>query len=486
MAINTIKATMQMRIGMEDDFDPSQMTAGEWGVSKDTKYVRMCFMPGLCLRMATYEAFEEDMKRIQQILSECRDIKAAVEEFIRLAEQHKTQAEHYSLISKSWAVGGTGLRTGEDTNNSEHHSRQSESYAHGGTGLRIGEDVDNSEYYSRLAAELVEEAKRIVAAATQGALIPAGTIPYEKLPSEPMIGFMYNISNDFITDDRFEEGAGTFYSAGNNVYWTSQGKWDVLTGIQSYDFVGTQAELDEKIAAGEVTEGMRTFVTDGGESGGDDNTGDLEERIELLESKTEINTFDNAGIVAKAHKPYKPGLYEGYPLELAYTWQQVPSLGAAPSWYPDWRHEGSYFANNKISKGLIIDPLIPKVDPLNFEAIFEYIDIDAYPKKSTIHSTVYDATNIYRNMNYFGAYGRKAGYDPNGVHDSRKISENFSLYYEDTYNKIGDFVVVFHFATNEDYNIFAVIDEIKSSTTLTDRKYLYMVMHGTGTSIFTG
>lgn len=128
MAINTIKATIQMRRGMEEDFDPDQMVAGEWAVSTDLKYVRMCFAPGLCYRMATYEAFEEDMKEIQIILATCQNIQIAVEKFAELAEQHKTNAEEYSVESKSWAVGGTNTRAGEDTDNSKYYSEQSKTY----------------------------------------------------------------------------------------------------------------------------------------------------------------------------------------------------------------------------------------------------------------------------------------------------------------------------------------------------------------------
>lgn len=124
MAIATIKATMQMRQGNEEDFDPDQMTAGEWAVSKDVKYVRMCFRPGLCLRMATYEAFEQDMKEVQLILATCQNIQAAVERFVNLAQGHESQAEIYSLESKSWAVGGTGTRDGENTDNSKYYSEQ--------------------------------------------------------------------------------------------------------------------------------------------------------------------------------------------------------------------------------------------------------------------------------------------------------------------------------------------------------------------------
>lgn len=91
----------------------------------------------------------------------------AVEEFVKLA--------------KSWAIGETGLRPGEESNNSKYFSEQSarssaeasvsevnaynssiesndwainaSSWAIGGTGTRPGEDTDNAKYYSEVANE---------------------------------------------------------------------------------------------------------------------------------------------------------------------------------------------------------------------------------------------------------------------------------------------------------------------------------------------
>ena len=123
-----------MRLGPEEKFDADKMTPGEWAVSTDTKYVRMCFSPGLVYRMATYESFEEDMIQIQQILATCEDIQTAVEAFEELAQQHAndaaasatasassaTESAGSAILSESWAVGGTGSRPGEDTNNAEY------------------------------------------------------------------------------------------------------------------------------------------------------------------------------------------------------------------------------------------------------------------------------------------------------------------------------------------------------------------------------
>lgn len=106
----TTLATIQMRRGREEDFDPHQMTAGEWAVSTDSKKVWMCFRPGLCLRMATYEAFEQDMEEIRTILVEAKDIQKAIEKWNYLAE--------------SYAHGGTGEREGEETDNAKYYSEQ--------------------------------------------------------------------------------------------------------------------------------------------------------------------------------------------------------------------------------------------------------------------------------------------------------------------------------------------------------------------------
>ena len=81
--------------------------------------------------------------------------------------------------ARSWAVGGTGTRTGENTDNAQYYKEQAansagtsytwaesaansatkaESYAVGGTGTRSGEDADNAKYYAGLAEMAAEAA----------------------------------------------------------------------------------------------------------------------------------------------------------------------------------------------------------------------------------------------------------------------------------------------------------------------------------------
>lgn len=61
-----MKARIQVRRGLYEDFNPSKMTAGEWAVSIDTEtdkqVVWMCFSPGIVKRMGTLEDFEEQIR----------------------------------------------------------------------------------------------------------------------------------------------------------------------------------------------------------------------------------------------------------------------------------------------------------------------------------------------------------------------------------------------------------------------------------------
>lgn len=72
---------------------------------------------------------------------------------------------YWSELSKSWAVGGTGLRSGEDENNSKYWAEISrlfsetsensaKTWAVGGTGTRPYEDTDNAKYYASIVNDV--------------------------------------------------------------------------------------------------------------------------------------------------------------------------------------------------------------------------------------------------------------------------------------------------------------------------------------------
>lgn len=154
----------------------------------------------------------------------------------------KAEAEYVEVMktSKSWAVGNTGIRDGESTDNAKYYCQQSsknvddslynvelsKSYAIGDTGIRDGENIDNSKYYYEMV--------KTVANGLNSGFIPMGTITFSELPTaEKATGFTYNISDDFTTNDTFAEGAGKFYTAGTNVYCRYDGLWDCFGGYAS-------------------------------------------------------------------------------------------------------------------------------------------------------------------------------------------------------------------------------------------------------------
>jgi len=81
---------------------------------------------------------------------------------------YATTSQQKATLSESYAKGGTGARTGEDTDNAKYYKEQtasalvtcqqkatlSESWAVGGTGTRTGEDTNNAKYWAEQASIL--------------------------------------------------------------------------------------------------------------------------------------------------------------------------------------------------------------------------------------------------------------------------------------------------------------------------------------------
>lgn len=206
---------IQVRRGNEVDFDPSKMLPGEWAVSLDTKYVRMCFSPGVCLRMATYEAFEADMEQIKALLAEAESIEEAVANIQTEINDIAVVVEDYAIISKSYAVGGTGKRENEDSDNAKYYYEQTKQISQGINGI-----------------------------------VPMGTVTFANLPTSDIVkNAMYNVSDAFVSDERFNDGGGVSYGPGNNVIWTAEGFWDVTA---SSSVTGVKGENETTYRQGNV------------------------------------------------------------------------------------------------------------------------------------------------------------------------------------------------------------------------------------------
>lgn len=167
------------------------------------------------------------------------------------AANYEEEAHGYALQANdssqnAYIFQGNAAKSAEAAKVSESNARvfeanasadavKAQSYAAGGTGTRTGEDTDNSEFYSQKSKEYSESWK--------GSLLPKGQISFSNIPTsgnEP--GHLYDIANAFVSDTRFKDGAGYSYPAGTNIFWTLDGKWDVLYGKLTREL--TQEEYD--------------------------------------------------------------------------------------------------------------------------------------------------------------------------------------------------------------------------------------------------
>lgn len=234
---------IQMRRGNKADFDPSKMLPGEWAVAIDSdtqnQIVWMCFRAGVIKRMGTYEDFKEQIREATaEIKNEYKEeFQTILGEIEKLAEQ--TSENRNTVVQIRDDTVNTYLpkmleyvkkaeSSAEKADASQQQTAESatkaQSYAVGGTGSREGEDSDNAKYYYQQAKDISEGLK--------GGLQPHGTVAFADLPAlaDVSTGWMFNISDEFTTTDDFKEGAGNVIPAGANIYKTSDEKWDVLAG----------------------------------------------------------------------------------------------------------------------------------------------------------------------------------------------------------------------------------------------------------------
>lgn len=163
-----------------------------------------------------------------------------------VAERSETNA-----ASSKTEAAGSAAAAAQKATDASNYSDKAKSYAVGGTGTRENEDSDNAKYY-------YEQVKNSASGA--GALNLKGKILFSQIPTTGnKRGDMYDISEKFVTDSRFLEGAGYSYPAGTNIYWTTEGKWDCLAGAEKMEL--TQAQYNA-LSSAEKTNGTVYYITD--------------------------------------------------------------------------------------------------------------------------------------------------------------------------------------------------------------------------------
>lgn len=143
---------------------------------------------------------------------------------------------------KATEAGGHARDAAASADESEDSATESKSWAVGGTATRTGEDTNNAKYYAEIAQQAAQK--------LSGSLIPKGTILFEQLDDvqNPEMGWMFNIANDFTTDARFVT-IGLVQSAGTNIYLTDSNKWDCMVGT---NVIGVKGNAETNYRQGNV------------------------------------------------------------------------------------------------------------------------------------------------------------------------------------------------------------------------------------------
>lgn len=209
------------------------------------------------------------------------------------AKASETNASTSATKAQSYAVGGTGTRTNEDTDNAKYYSQQatnkasaasvsatnakaseanaaasaktatdkaSTASASATTASNKATSANNSASAAAASQKLAStsesnaassatlaynyavgesnsakyyaEQAKSVSESLKGSLKPMGTVTFANLPALSTVsaGDMYNVSTSFTTTSSFKEGAGNIIAEGANVYKTADGYWDILAG----------------------------------------------------------------------------------------------------------------------------------------------------------------------------------------------------------------------------------------------------------------
>ena len=148
------------------------------------------------------------------------------------------------------------------------------------------------------------------------------------------VGHMYNITDAFVSDERFKDGAGYSYPAGTNVYWTKDGKWDCISGVLTKEL--TQAEYDA-LSEDEKMNGTIYYIPDA------DNK--LPVDSELSTSST--SPVQNKVITKKINDIYSD-IGTGMNFQKSYTDKKISDLiNGAPSTLDTLGEIADAMANNQ-------------------------------------------------------------------------------------------------------------------------------------------
>ena len=150
------------------------------------------------------------------------------------SEQKAKASETAASISEANAKASENASKTSETNAKESETNAKESETNSANSETKAKTSEvNAKTSETKANEYLMEVKGILDGLNSG-FIPMGTISFSELATaSKATGYVYNINENFITDDTFREGAGMSYTVGTNVYYTGDGFWDCFGGSAS-------------------------------------------------------------------------------------------------------------------------------------------------------------------------------------------------------------------------------------------------------------
>lgn len=160
------------------------------------------------------------------------------EDKAKISEDNAKVSETNALESENTATNKATIATNK-ADEASNHANLSKSYAIGTNGdIRTNDQLDNAKYYCNQAK---------IAAQSVTNVVYMGTIKFSELskPENQITSYLFNISDSFVTDSSFKQGAGHSYSAGTSVCRTGDGYWDVMVRITPIEAISATEPHDQ-------------------------------------------------------------------------------------------------------------------------------------------------------------------------------------------------------------------------------------------------
>lgn len=160
------------------------------------------------------------MNNAKEYMDEANDSKGKAEEYMNIAKSYMDNAEFSKTTAESYRDEAKEYM--DNAAASALNAAASEANAGASASSASSSEANVSTYYQRIQS---------IVNGLETGFIPMGTVSFSELATvERITGYVYNIRDDFTTNENFAEGSGMSYTAGTNVYVRSDGLFDCFGG----------------------------------------------------------------------------------------------------------------------------------------------------------------------------------------------------------------------------------------------------------------